>query len=73
MEDTIALTYFTFTSFSTVGLGDFNPKSDAERALCAFILLFGVAMTSFIMENLNNMILQIKEFNKDFEEESLLS
>jgi len=56
LENAIALTYFTFTSFSTVGLGDYHPKSNVERLVCAFMLLFGVAMTSFIMDNLNNMI-----------------
>ena len=71
--NSIALTYFAFTSFSTVGLGDFNPKSNMERLVCSFLLLFGVAMTSFIMDNLNNMLLKLNQFNKDFEDESKLS
>lgn len=45
----IAVTYFAFTSLSTVGFGDFHPRSDAERLFCAFILLFGVAIFSLIM------------------------
>lgn len=43
--------YFAFTSLSTVGFGDFNPRGDIERILCAFILLFGVAIFSYIMGN----------------------
>lgn len=43
------VTYFAFTSLSTVGFGDFNPKNNYERILCAFMLLFGVAVFSYIM------------------------
>jgi len=55
-ETTIALTYFMFTSLSTVGLGDLHPRSDTERVLGAFILLFGVMITSFIMDNFGLML-----------------
>ena len=41
--------YFMFTTLSTVGFGDFNPKSEQERAIMTFILLIGVATFSFIM------------------------
>ena len=45
----ITCTYYAFTSLSTVGFGDYNPRSDEERAVCAFILLFGVAIFSYMM------------------------
>lgn len=41
--------YYAFTSMSTVGFGDYHPRSDPERILCAFILLFGVTMFSYII------------------------
>ena len=41
--------YFAFTSLSTVGFGDFNPKSQVERLATVFILLVGVACFSYIM------------------------
>lgn len=41
--------YYAFTSLSTVGFGDYNPKSNIERVLCAFILMFGVSIFSYIM------------------------
>lgn len=44
--------YFAFTSLSTVGLGDYHPRSDLERAIGAFALLFGVTVTSYVMENI---------------------
>ena len=45
------LIYFAFTTLSTVGFGDFNPKSDFERLICVIILVFGVAIFSYIMGN----------------------
>ena len=49
--DAIAATYFAFTSLSTVGFGDLHPKSDAERLICAFVLMMGVAIFSIVMSN----------------------
>ena len=54
----LIVTYFAFTTLSTVGFGDYHPRSDSERAVCAIILLVGVAIFSYIMgnfiENLKN-------------------
>lgn len=50
-EKAIIVTYWAFTTLSTVGFGDFFPRSNAERGLCAFILLFGVTIFSYIMGN----------------------
>jgi hypothetical protein len=41
--------YFSFTSLSTVGFGDFYPKSDVERLVGAFMIMFGVAIFSMFM------------------------
>lgn len=49
LHQMVILTYFAFTSLSTVGFGDYHPRSDLERVFCAFILLFGVAIFSYIM------------------------
>mmetsp|Transcript_35764 Transcript_35764/g.54774 ORF Transcript_35764/g.54774 Transcript_35764/m.54774 type:complete len:151 (-) Transcript_35764:969-1421(-) len=68
MQKVILLTYFIFTSLSTVGLGDFHPVSNAERLAGAFILLFGVMVTSFIMENFTKMIAQISQLRTDYYE-----
>ena len=47
--NTLLAIYFAFTSLATVGFGDLYPKSDFERLFIAFILLFGVAIFSYIM------------------------
>lgn len=49
LSKAIVVVYYAFTSLSTVGFGDYHPRSDEERMLCAFILLFGVAIFSYIM------------------------
>ena len=38
-----------FTSLSTVGFGDYHPRSDLERLLCSAILIFGVSIFSYVM------------------------
>lgn len=58
---------------STVGLGDFHPRSNKERFAGAFFLLFGVALNSFVVENLNQMLKRMNETNKNFEEAEKLS
>ena len=50
------MTYFSFTSLSTVGLGDFNPRSDYERLIISLILMFGVAVFSYVMGNFIEII-----------------
>ena len=60
--------YFAFTSLSTVGLGDFCPKGEAEAILCSMLLLFGVAIFSFIMGKFIDMIEQLQELHKDLDD-----
>ena len=48
-ENLTIVVYFMFTTLSTVGFGDFNPKSEIERVIMTFILLVGVATFSYIM------------------------
>ena len=48
-ERVLINTYYSMTSLSTVGFGDYYPVSDMERLCCAFMLLFGVALFSLFM------------------------
>jgi hypothetical protein len=48
--------YFAFTSLSTVGFGDFHPRGDVERIYGAFMLLFGVAIFSYILSVFKEII-----------------
>ena len=68
MRNAIIVTYWAFTTLSTVGFGDYHPRSNAERALCAVILLFGVTMFSFILGNYIQILTSIRHLNEEFDE-----
>ena len=55
-RETLMAMYFAFTSLSTVGFGDFHPRSDGERLVCAAVLVIGVAIFSTLMSNFIEMI-----------------
>ena len=72
-EVAIIVTYFAFTSLSTVGFGDFYPRSNFERCIGAMILLSGVAVFSYIMGNFIEILNDFKAFNSDYCEGAKLS
>ncbi len=61
--------YYGFTTLSTVGFGDLTPLNSAERLVCAFIMLFGVAVTSLILSRFLDIINVFKSFDQDLSEE----
>ena len=64
----IILCYFSFTSLSTVGFGDFVPRSNFERLVGALLLLSGVAIFSIIMGQFIDILNEFQDFNSDFNE-----
>ena len=56
--------YFSFTSLSTVGLGDYNPRSNSERLFIACGLLVGVAIFSYIMGEFCKMVESFSTYNQ---------
>ena len=60
--------YWAFTTLSTVGLGDYYPMSNYERALSSFGFLMGVAVFSYIMGNFAEILSFIMDINCDLEE-----
>lgn len=67
-EQSTLVTYYMFTSMSTVGFGDIYPMSDFERIVCIFILVFGVAIFSMIMGNFISIIEEFHSFNDELDE-----
>ena len=52
-EKLIKVVYFVFTSLTTTGFGDFFPVSRLEKLIGSqFLLLFGVALFSYITGSL---------------------
>lgn len=72
-KNAIIVTYWAFTTLSTVGFGDYHPRSNAERGLCAFLLLFGVTIFSYIMGNYIGIVNSIKNLNADNDDGENLS
>ena len=64
----LVLLYFSFTSLTTVGFGDYNPRSDAERIFIAFGLLFGVAIFSYVMGQFIQVVELFSVYNQVGEE-----
>ena len=63
----VTVTYYAFTSLSTVGFGDYYPVSDFERLVGAFILLFGVALFSIIMGSFTEILDEFQQFHADID------
>ena len=60
VHKTILMIYYTFTSLTTIGLGDLYPKSDVERIFCSIMLIFGVAIFSYFM----SILIEVLEKSK---------
>jgi len=65
--------YYAFTTLSTVGFGDFHPKSDIERIAASFILVIGVAVFSFIMGNFIAILMNYREVTAENEKQEDLT
>jgi len=72
-REMLAVIYFAFTSLTTVGFGDYHPRSDLERVVCAFILLFGVAIFSYIMGTFIEILDEFKNSNAELDDGDSLS
>ena len=65
--------YFMFTTLSTVGFGDYNPKSEIERVIMTFILLVGVACFSFIMSQFIEILLAFQKVTAANEDSEMMA
>jgi hypothetical protein len=65
-DSVIVMTYFSFTSLSTVGFGDFHPRGNLERIYISGVLLIGVSVFSYIMGNFIEIIGVMGEINGSF-------
>ena len=63
----IKMFYYGMTTLSTIGIGDFLPKSVSEKILISFVMLFGVTVFSFIMNNLIDILNEFMSKNNNIE------
>ena len=68
MYSAIANVYFAFTTLSTVGFGDYYPMNNFERLFCAFILVLGVLIFSYLMDVFLSIICDLQNLTKDLDD-----
>ena len=73
MQNSAIIVYFMFTTLSTVGLGDFNPKSEIERLIMCLVLLLGVTCFAYIMSVLVAIVQEVQVATAEPEESQKLS
>ena len=64
----IKMTYYTFTTLSTVGFGDIHPRSNFERILSAITMLVGVLVFSIVRDKLIESIDFTMHIDDDFDD-----
>ena len=55
-DNLVVMFYYSFTTLTTVGFGDFHPRSNAERLFIALGMLGGVATFSLFMAELIEIV-----------------
>jgi hypothetical protein len=65
--------YYSFTSLSTVGFGDFHPRSNVERLFCSVVLVGGVIVFSYIMGDFIAMLENYQILNGEIDDGDNLS
>jgi len=60
--------YYAYTTLSTVGFGDLNPRADSERLLCIVIFLLGVGIFALFMGLFLEIIAKFNAYGADVEE-----
>jgi len=65
--------YFAFTTLSTVGFGDYYPVSNTERAVGSMVLLGGVAVFTYFMGALIEILEVLKSLGQELEDGDALA
>ena len=62
--------YYGLTTLSTIGFGDFLPKSIIEKLIISMVMLIGVLVFSFIMTKFIDLLMERNsyEFNGEHKE-----
>ena len=63
--------YFSLTTLSTVGYGDYMPLSIMEKIFGSIIQIFGVTFFSILMNKFQDIVVSIKGQNEGFNEQKL--
>jgi hypothetical protein len=72
-DSMIIVTYFSFTTLSTIGYGDKTPESDIERIADSFIMIVGVVVFSIIMDTFTRIVFTLRRATRENGEPELLT
>ena len=64
----ITMLYYTLTTLSTIGFGDYCPRADEERMFNVIIFLVGVSVTLYLMNCFTEIIMKFQQLYVDFDE-----
>ena len=65
--------YFTQTTLSTDGFGDYHPLADEERVFIVIIFLSGIFIFSYLMGVFTEILIKFQKLFKDLDEEDGLT
>ena len=60
--------YYTFTTLSTIGFGDYHPCADEEMILSCCFFLSGVSVVSYLMGIFSEILKKFQKLNLDLDE-----
>ena len=63
--------YYSLTTLSTVGYGDFSPVSIMEKIFGSIIQIFGVTFFSILMNKFQDIVVALKAKNDGLNEQKL--
>ena len=63
-QSMVKVWYYALTTLSTIGYGDFLPKSVIEKLIVSGIMMMGVTVFSYIMGCLMNILLSYKQLDE---------
>ena len=72
-RNVIIMIYFSITTLTTIGFGDYTPRNNIERIIILFTLLFGVMIFSIIMQMFLEVIEKLNMVEKENEDADNLS
>ena len=67
-QNTIIMVYYSITTISTVGFGDYYPVNNFERLIIIFIMIFGVSIYGLFLGIFQEMLQRFKMFEEDPED-----
>lgn len=63
-EEMVKFCYWSFTTLSSVGYGDYSPKSVSEKLAMCFVLLIGITIFSILCNNMMDILMDYRNLGE---------